>query len=153
MPKIKLGPLSALKFQVHLLLSWDHRGQSKRPAASRAEPELKQVSEGCQHQNGGVPRFLCFLQLYYLHTLACVLDRRVDSVERQLLFQVLCTDTLGVKDNGFSEQIKYKLDQIWKTQQCPQDWKCQFSFQSQRKAMLKNVQITKQLHSFHMLAK
>ena len=97
-----------------------------------------------------------------------VLDRRVDSVERQLLFQMLCkvdsverqllfhtlcTDTLGVKDNGFSQQIKYKLDQIWKTQQSPQNWKNQFSFQSQRKAMLKNVQITIQLHSFHMLTK
>ena len=31
--------------------------------------------------------------------------------------------------------------------------KCQFSFQSQRKAMLKNVQISVQLHSFHMLAR
>ena len=28
-----------------------------------------------------------------------------------------------------------------------------FSFQSQRRAMLKNVQTTTQLHSFHMLAK
>ena len=43
--------------------------------------------------------------------------------------------------------------QIWKTQQWPQDWKSQFSFQSQRKAMPKNVQITTQLHSFHTLAK
>ena len=31
--------------------------------------------------------------------------------------------------------------------------KGQFSFQSQRKAMPKNVQITAQLHSSHMLAK
>ena len=31
--------------------------------------------------------------------------------------------------------------------------KGQFSFQSQRKAMSKNVQITAQLHSSHMLAK
>ena len=30
--------------------------------------------------------------------------------------------------------------QIWKTQKWPQDWKRQFSFQSQRKAMAKNVQ-------------
>ena len=29
--------------------------------------------------------------------------------------------------------------QIWKTQQWPQDWKSQFSFQSQRKAMPKNA--------------
>ena len=43
--------------------------------------------------------------------------------------------------------------QIWKTQQWPQDWKGQFSFQSQRKAMPKDVQTTIQLHSFHMLAR
>ena len=42
---------------------------------------------------------------------------------------------------------------IWKTQQWPQDWKGQFSFQSQRKAMPKNAQNTSQLHSSHMLAK
>ena len=41
--------------------------------------------------------------------------------------------------------------QIWKTQQWPQDWKGQFSFQSQRKAMPKNAQTTAQLHSSHML--
>ena len=31
--------------------------------------------------------------------------------------------------------------------------KCQFSFQSQRRAMLNNVQTIVQLHSFHMLAR
>ena len=41
--------------------------------------------------------------------------------------------------------------QIWKTQQWPQDWKCQFSFQSQRKLMPKNAQTTTQLHSSHTL--
>ena len=30
---------------------------------------------------------------------------------------------------------------------------CQFSFQSQRRAMPKNVQSTAQLHSFHMLVR
>ena len=43
--------------------------------------------------------------------------------------------------------------QIWKTRQWPQDWKGQFSFQSQRKAMPKNAQTTTQLHSSHMLVK
>ena len=43
--------------------------------------------------------------------------------------------------------------QIWKTQQWPQDWESQFSFQSQRKAMPKNVQTTIQLHLSHELAK
>ena len=37
--------------------------------------------------------------------------------------------------------------QIWKTQQWHQAWKNQFSFQSQRKAMPRNVQTTTQLHS------
>ena len=41
--------------------------------------------------------------------------------------------------------------QIWKTQQWPQDWKRSVSFQSQRKAIPKNDQTTTQLHSFHML--
>ena len=35
--------------------------------------------------------------------------------------------------------------QIWKTQQQPQDWKNQFSFQSQRKSNEKNVQTTEEL--------
>ena len=33
------------------------------------------------------------------------------------------------------------------------NWKSQFSFQSQRKAMPKNVQTAAQLHSSHTLAK
>ena len=41
--------------------------------------------------------------------------------------------------------------QIWKTQQWPQDWESQFSFQSLR--MPKNVQTIAQLHSSHILAK
>ena len=43
--------------------------------------------------------------------------------------------------------------QIWKTQQWPQDWKSQFSFQFQRKVMPKNAQATAQLHSSYMLVK
>ena len=55
--------------------------------------------------------------------------------------------------NDAVKALQSVCQQIWKTQQWPQDWKCQFSFQSQRKAMPKNVQITVQLHSFHMPAK
>ena len=44
-------------------------------------------------------------------------------------------------------------EQIWKTQQWPQHWKGQFSFQSQRKAMPKSAQTTTQLHSSHTLVK
>ena len=43
--------------------------------------------------------------------------------------------------------------QIWKTSKGHRTGKGPFSFQSQRKAMPKNVQTTTQLHTFHMLAK
>ena len=43
--------------------------------------------------------------------------------------------------------------QIWKTQQWPQDWKMSVFFQFQRKVMPKNAQTTTQLHSSHMLKK
>ena len=61
------------------------------------------------------------------------------------LFQIL-------KDDGV--KVLHSLCQkIWKTQQWPQDWKGQFSFQSQRKAMPKNAQTPAQLHSSHTLVK
>ena len=61
------------------------------------------------------------------------------------LFQILKDDAV---------KVLYSIcQQIWKTQQWPQDWKGQFSFQSQRKAMPKDVQTTTQLQSSHMLAK
>ena len=59
------------------------------------------------------------------------------------LFQILNDDAVKVLHSIFQ--------QIWKTQQWPQDWKSQFSFQSQRKAMPKNAQTTAQLHSSHTL--
>ena len=61
------------------------------------------------------------------------------------LFQILKDDTV---------KVLYSIcQQIWKTQQWPQDWKSQFSFQSQRKAMPKHAQTTAQLHSSHTLVK
>ena len=61
------------------------------------------------------------------------------------LFQILKDDAVKV--------LHSIGQQIWKTQQWPQDWKSQFSFQSQRKAMPKNAQTTAQLHSSHTLVK
>ena len=43
--------------------------------------------------------------------------------------------------------------QIWKTHQCPQDWKRSVFIPTQRKAMPKNAQTTTQLHSSHTLVK
>ena len=61
------------------------------------------------------------------------------------LFQLLKDDAVKV--------LHSLCQQLWKTQQWPQDWKSQSSFQSQRKAMPKNAQTTTQLHSSHMLVK
>ena len=56
------------------------------------------------------------------------------------LFQILKDDAVKV--------LHSICQQIWKTQQWPQDW---ISFQFQRKAMPKNAQTTAQLHSSHTL--
>ena len=61
------------------------------------------------------------------------------------LFQILKDDAVTV--------LHSICQQIWKTQQWPQDWKSQFSFQSQRKAMPKKTQTTAQLHSSHTLVR
>ena len=60
------------------------------------------------------------------------------------LFQILKDDAVKV--------LNSICQQIWKTQQWPQDWK-KFSFKSQRKAIPKSVQTTAQLHSSHTLVK
>ena len=61
------------------------------------------------------------------------------------LFQILRDDAVKV--------LHSICQQTWKTQQWPQTGKGQFSFQSQRKAMPKNVQTTAQLYLSHTLAK
>ena len=57
-----------------------------------------------------------------------------------------------VKDDA-AKVLHSICQQIWKTQQWPQDWKRSVSFQSQRKAMPKNAQTIAQLHSSHVLVK
>ena len=61
------------------------------------------------------------------------------------LFQILKDDAVKV--------LHAICQQIWKTQQWPQDRKRSVSFQSQRKAMPKNAQTTTQLRSSHTLVK
>ena len=61
------------------------------------------------------------------------------------LFQILKYDAVNV--------LHSICQKIWKNQQWSKTGKGQFSFQSQRKAMPKNVQTTTQLQSSHMLAK
>ena len=62
-------------------------------------------------------------------------------------------ELLLILKDGAMEVLHSICQQIWKTQQWPQDWKGQFSFQSQRKAMSKNVQPMAQLQSSHTIAK
>ena len=62
------------------------------------------------------------------------------------LFQILKDDAVNVLHSIWQ--------QIWKTQQWPQDWKRSvFIPTPKKKAMPKNVQTTAQLHLSHMLAK
>ena len=63
------------------------------------------------------------------------------------LFQILKDDARKVLHIGKYARKYGKLSSGHRT------GKGQFSFQSQRRAMPKNVQTTIQLHSFHMLAK
>ena len=61
------------------------------------------------------------------------------------LFQILKDDAVKV--------LHSICQQIWKTQQWPQDWKRSVFIPIPRKAMAKNVQTTTQLHSSHTLGK
>ena len=61
------------------------------------------------------------------------------------LFQILKEDTVKV--------LHSKCQQIWKTQQQPQDWKRSVFIPIPKKDNAKNVQTITQLHSFHMQAK
>ena len=69
---------------------------------------------------------------------------RVDGIPVEL-FQILKDDAVKV--------LNSICQQIWKTQQWPQDWKRSVFIESQRKAMPKNAPTTAQLHSSHMLVK
>ena len=60
------------------------------------------------------------------------------------LFQILKDDAVKVL-HSISQQI-------WKTQQWPQDWKKSVFIPIPRKAMPKNVQTTAQLYSSHKIA-
>ena len=61
------------------------------------------------------------------------------------LFQILKDDAV--------QMLHPICQQIWKTQQWPQDWKRSVFIPIPRTAMPKNAQITAQLHSSHTLVK
>ena len=57
-----------------------------------------------------------------------------------------------LKDNAV-EVLHLTCQQIWKTQQWPQDWKRSVLIPIPKKSNAENVQTTTQLCSFHMLAR
>ena len=57
-----------------------------------------------------------------------------------------------LKDNAV-KVLHSICQQIWKTQQRPQDWKKSVFIPIPKKGNAKDVQTTTQLHSFHMLEK
>ena len=61
------------------------------------------------------------------------------------LFQILKDDAMKV--------LHSVCQQIWKTQQWPQDWKMSVFIPIPKKGNAKNAQTTAQLHSSHMLVK
>ena len=64
---------------------------------------------------------------------------------RAELFQILKDDAVEV--------LHSICQQIWKTQQWPQDWKRSVFIPIPKKAMPKNAQTIAQLYSSHMLVK
>jgi len=64
---------------------------------------------------------------------------RDDGIPAEL-FQILKDDVLNTPANLENSAVATGMEKV-------------FSFQSQRKAMPKNVQTTTQLHSFHTLAR
>ena len=70
--------------------------------------------------------------------------RRGDGIPVEL-FQILKDDAVKVWHSIYQ--------QIWKTQQWPQDWKRSVFIPIPKKAMPKNAQTTAQLHLFHTLVK
>ena len=61
------------------------------------------------------------------------------------LFQILKDD---------AEKVLHSIcQQLWKTEQWPQDWKRSVFIQTPRKAMPKNAQTNTQLHSSHTRVK
>ena len=72
-------------------------------------------------------------------------DGIVDEIVPVELFQILKDDAVKV--------LHSICQQIWKTQQWPQDWKRSVFIPIPKKAMPKNAQTAEQLHSSHMLVK
>ena len=124
------------------------------------KPRSSYRNNHCQHFGVNISDLFSSIDFHIVKwTLGSITTNKASGGDRipVELPQILKDDALKV--------LNLICQEIWKTQQRPQDWKKsvfipihrtgkgQFSFQSQRKAMPKNVQTTAQLHSSHMVAK
>ena len=66
---------------------------------------------------------------------------------------MMLVEVMEILKDDAVEVLHSICQQMWKTQQWPQDWKRSVSFRSQRRAMPKNVQTAVQFCSFHILAR
>ena len=85
--------------------------------------------------------------------LECEVKWALGSITTNKLVEVMPVKLFQILKDDAVKVMHSICQQIWKTHPWPQDWKSQFSFQSQRKAMPKSVQTTAQLHSSHTLTK
>ena len=120
---------------------------NRRTVQKRCSEELYKKDDPDNHDGVITHLELDILECDVKWALGCITMNKVsggDGIPVEL-FQMLKDDAVKV--------LHSICQQIWKTQQWPQTGKGQFLFQSQRKAMPKNVQTTTQLHPSHMLAK
>ena len=90
------------------------------------------------------PDILEYIVKWALGSITINKASRGDRISTEL-FEILKDD---------ADKVLHSIcQQIWKSQQWPQDWKVQLSFQSQRRTMSKNVQTTIGLSSFDMFKK
>ena len=128
------------------IFSWPHpwpwaRGSSSWPCFF--------MVHHCQDNHDGVithlePDILECEVKWALESITMIKASRGDGIPVELL-QIL---------KGDAFQVLHSIcQQIWKTQQWPQDWKRSVFIPISKKGNTKNAQTTAQLHSSHMLVK
>ena len=102
---------------------------------------------------------LALLQKYITHLEPDILECEVKwALESIIVNKASGSDEIPVElfqilKDGAVKVLHSICQQIWKTQQWPQDWKRSIFIPNQRKVVTKNAQATTQLYSSHTLVK
>ena len=122
----------------YLGFSYLGHGESLHGCSSKAQPLLPTLDEG-----------------YLLTTALPDLQRGIAPLGPPARTQPrLLGHGVGCDGHAKVQAVLHSISQqIWKTQQWPQDWKRSVFIPFPRKAMPKNAQTTTQLHSSHTLVK